>query len=247
MATPKSGNVPSARPSATKTIVITGAGRGLGLALARACVERGDRVIGTLRDRTRDEGLMALATTYPTRVQVLPLDVGDDASCAALGREVAALTDHVDVLINNAGINSSSPEVAGPERARELERLEADALVTMLQDECPRRALRHPGPASAARRAMWKGRQRHLAPRLPQSEGDWRESRLLHEQGGAQHGDSRSRRRPRAGRDLRGLRPSGRGSNRHGPARCQALAAGGRGRHALARGLAHARRTRAAS
>ena len=34
------------------TVLITGAGRGLGLEFARQCAARGDRVIGTVRDRS---------------------------------------------------------------------------------------------------------------------------------------------------------------------------------------------------
>ncbi len=80
-------------------IVITGANRGIGLALARLYAGRGDEVHGTARAPERATELGALPG-----VRVHALDVRSDASCAALAE---ALGDAgVDVLINNAGIGS---------------------------------------------------------------------------------------------------------------------------------------------
>src|SRR5688572_2668970 len=96
-----------------RSILVTGAGRGLGLAIAKEAVARGHSVIGTLRDRGRGAGLVELAAREPDGVRVLRLDVSDEAACSALRNEVARLADHLDVVINNAGINSGSPEVGG--------------------------------------------------------------------------------------------------------------------------------------
>jgi len=76
------------------TVVITGAGRGIGLALARSYVAAGATVIRTLRDPA--------ASAEPALGEVLPLEVADAGSVAALAE---ALADRpIDVLINNAGI-----------------------------------------------------------------------------------------------------------------------------------------------
>jgi NAD(P)-dependent dehydrogenase (short-subunit alcohol dehydrogenase family) len=80
-------------------IVITGANRGIGLALARLFASRGDEVHGTARDPKRAEELAALPG-----VRVHPLDVRSDTSCAELARALAP--EGVDVLINNAGVGS---------------------------------------------------------------------------------------------------------------------------------------------
>ena len=130
--------------------MITGAGRGLGLAIAQCCVARGDRVMGTLREPSRDEGLLALERSAPDRVHVLPLDVGIEADVAALGREVAARTGHVDVLINNAGINASSPDVGVRTRAADLEQLDGGALMMLLRTNAI-------GPVLVARAARQRG------------------------------------------------------------------------------------------
>ena len=104
-------------------VVITGAGRGLGLQFARQCVARGDTVYATVR---RDsEALRELGAT------VLRLDVADPASIEAFAAELAGLTDRVDLLINNAGINSRGvPEGQGNVRFGDLE---PEGILTMVR------------------------------------------------------------------------------------------------------------------
>jgi NAD(P)-dependent dehydrogenase (short-subunit alcohol dehydrogenase family) len=82
-------------------VVITGANRGIGLALARLYAQRGDTVFACCRSPSEANELHALAKNHA--VTVLALDVGDDASVAALAEALAAVP--VDTLINNAGVN----------------------------------------------------------------------------------------------------------------------------------------------
>jgi NAD(P)-dependent dehydrogenase (short-subunit alcohol dehydrogenase family) len=82
-------------------VVITGANRGIGLALAHLYAERGDQVFGCCRAPSKAQELQALARSH--RLTVLPVDVGDDASVAALAAELGLAP--VDVLINNAGVS----------------------------------------------------------------------------------------------------------------------------------------------
>lgn len=102
---------PSLRPPGDRTIVITGAGRGLGLGLATRLAAAGDRVIGTARRPDTAAELAAVAD------RVIALDVADDASISAAVDAVADL-DHIDVLINNAGIDAravgAEAEARGP-------------------------------------------------------------------------------------------------------------------------------------
>jgi NAD(P)-dependent dehydrogenase (short-subunit alcohol dehydrogenase family) len=79
------------------TVLITGANRGIGLAMAGAFLQRGRRVIATCRDPAGAEALNGL----PGDLQVLPMDVSDAATVAACA---AAVAEPVDILINNAGI-----------------------------------------------------------------------------------------------------------------------------------------------
>jgi NAD(P)-dependent dehydrogenase (short-subunit alcohol dehydrogenase family) len=80
------------------TILITGANRGIGLALARQYAARGDQVIGVCR-----QGSDALAKT-DARVEA-GVDVTDDAALAALAKRLQDV--RIDVLVCNAGILSN--------------------------------------------------------------------------------------------------------------------------------------------
>ena len=92
------------------TYLITGIGRGIGRELARALLQRGDRVVGTLRDlgKIPSEWSDVIAGG---QLRLLALDVRDGASI----REAAASLDEpIDVLVNNAGI-------IGPQRQSTLD------------------------------------------------------------------------------------------------------------------------------
>lgn len=73
--------------------LVTGANRGLGLAFARALLERGARKVYAA---ARDPGSITLPGVVPVR-----LDVTDVAQARALARELGDVT----LLINNAGIS----------------------------------------------------------------------------------------------------------------------------------------------
>jgi NAD(P)-dependent dehydrogenase (short-subunit alcohol dehydrogenase family) len=93
---PAEGRADDAAPQQTRTVLVTGANRGLGLEFARQYKEAGWHVIGTARDPEDAKELEALG------VRVMQLDVADQHSVAQLA---AALGDEpIDLLINNAGI-----------------------------------------------------------------------------------------------------------------------------------------------
>lgn len=82
-------------------VVITGANRGIGLALVGTWLARGAEVIATARDvklATELNGMLANG-----KLRVFPLDVGSDDSVKVFAEALGAAT--VDVLINNAGIS----------------------------------------------------------------------------------------------------------------------------------------------
>lgn len=82
------------------TTLITGIGRGIGHELARVLLERGERVIGSLRDPAQvSQDLSGFVAGG--QLTLLELDVRDAASIAEAARRV---DEPVDVLINNAGI-----------------------------------------------------------------------------------------------------------------------------------------------
>jgi len=87
----------------TKTVLITGAYRGLGLESARLLLVKGFEVI--LTARKADEGKKAVQSLAGKgKVSFVSMDVAQDASIAAAVRDVSRLVDHLDVLINNAAV-----------------------------------------------------------------------------------------------------------------------------------------------
>jgi len=85
-------------------VLVTGSNRGLGLEFVRQLLARGDRVYAACRHPGRALALTELAGAHPGHLVVLPLDVDKERSIAELARETGALTDTLDVLINNAGM-----------------------------------------------------------------------------------------------------------------------------------------------
>jgi NAD(P)-dependent dehydrogenase (short-subunit alcohol dehydrogenase family) len=87
-------------------VVITGANRGIGFALAGLYAARGAKVFACCRAPSEAKDLATLARLHV--LTVLPVDVSDDASVAALGAALGATP--VDVLINNAGVSGGPLE-----------------------------------------------------------------------------------------------------------------------------------------
>jgi NAD(P)-dependent dehydrogenase (short-subunit alcohol dehydrogenase family) len=85
-------------PQDGRTVVITGANSGIGLAAARELARAGARVIFAVRDPARGE--KAAATVAGER-EVRQLDLSDLASVRAFAE---AWEDGLDVLVNNAGV-----------------------------------------------------------------------------------------------------------------------------------------------
>lgn len=79
-----------------KVALVTGANRGLGLEVSRRLAARGVLVFAGVRKPSEMPVLPG--------VEVLALDVTDDASAAAAATQVRASQGRLDILVNNAGI-----------------------------------------------------------------------------------------------------------------------------------------------
>ena len=86
---------------AGKTVLVTGASRGIGAAIAQAMSAEGAQVAITYRTRATEAQAVADACTG--EVLVLPLEVGDRGSVEAAFDTLVSLWGGVDVLVNNAG------------------------------------------------------------------------------------------------------------------------------------------------
>jgi NAD(P)-dependent dehydrogenase (short-subunit alcohol dehydrogenase family) len=86
-----------------RTVLVTGANRGLGLETARQLAERGDRVILTSRDEASGRAAAADLARRGRAVEYMKLDVTDPADVD----RIAGLFDEdrpLDVLVNNAAV-----------------------------------------------------------------------------------------------------------------------------------------------
>lgn len=94
----------------TQIAVITGATRGIGLATARLLAERGYTIVVTGRDpeAAKQVADQLIAQGHSAESEKLEVTSFESAKCAA--EAIADRHDHIDVLVNNAGI---LPEATG--------------------------------------------------------------------------------------------------------------------------------------
>lgn len=95
-----------------RAAVVTGAGRGIGLAIARRLAEAGaDVVIGDLDVASAEAGAAQLSKEFGRRVVGVSLNVMEEASIIALADKAVAEFGKLDIWVNNAGIFPGSPTV----------------------------------------------------------------------------------------------------------------------------------------
>src|SRR6478609_6860347 len=97
-----------APPPAAPTLILTGATGGLGRLAAHALARTGARLILPARDEARAAALAEeLRRDVPgARVETPIADLSRPGEAAALGRDIAARHDHIDALVNNAGLHA---------------------------------------------------------------------------------------------------------------------------------------------
>lgn len=94
-----------------KNAIVTGAGRGMGFAIAKALYEEGARVaIIDIDEKGVMEAAQKLDSTYG-RVMGRKVDVTDKAGIHGFIEEVKRLWGRVDVLVNNAGGALNTPYI----------------------------------------------------------------------------------------------------------------------------------------
>jgi NAD(P)-dependent dehydrogenase (short-subunit alcohol dehydrogenase family) len=86
-----------------KTLLITGANRGIGLEMTRQATARGDTVIACTRNALESPDLVALARQHET-ITVLGLDVNAETDMKQIA---AGMRRSIDILVCNAGALSS--------------------------------------------------------------------------------------------------------------------------------------------
>ena len=128
---------------AERVAVITGGGGGIGRADALKLAAAGASIVLGDLDLARAEATAAVVRAAGGEAQAVRVDVADEADVEAFLERAAALRGRVDILINNAGIFSSTP-VAEMSLADWSRMLAIHLTGTFL---CARAALRYMVPA----------------------------------------------------------------------------------------------------
>jgi NAD(P)-dependent dehydrogenase (short-subunit alcohol dehydrogenase family) len=103
-------SVPSSNTAGA--VLIVGASRGLGLAMAAEFLGRGWSVLGTVREGART-GLHDLAEAHPGRIEIETLDITAPDQIAALHGRLSGR--RFDILFVNAGIANANPRQSAAE------------------------------------------------------------------------------------------------------------------------------------
>lgn len=94
-----------------KTALVTGGSRGIGLEIARSLLNEGAKVIVCSRKK---QGLEAAAVTLgnPDTLTLIPAHIGKPDDVDALFATIQEKFGHLDILINNVGMNLITPGIA---------------------------------------------------------------------------------------------------------------------------------------
>jgi NAD(P)-dependent dehydrogenase (short-subunit alcohol dehydrogenase family) len=101
----------------SRTIVVTGGGRGIGKAIALAFAEPGANIIITSRTQSQLDATAAAIAARGARATAIAMDVSDEASVAQGFGSLHGHAAHVNVLVNNAGVGGGEV-VQGSDVAR---------------------------------------------------------------------------------------------------------------------------------
>ena len=102
----------SERTFGGSVVIVTGAGHGIGRAIAVAFAEQGAAVVAADRDVARAEGVAAeLRERFATPALPIQCDVSDSAAVTAMVARTVAELGRIDVLVNNAGVYPNTPVV----------------------------------------------------------------------------------------------------------------------------------------
>lgn len=110
----RSDSPPSAARFEDKTVIVTGAGRGIGRAIALAFAREGARLVLAARTKKQIEETAAIITRQGGQAVAIACDVTQEEAVKQLTRGAVKAFGGIDILVNNAGAGSFRPAYGTP-------------------------------------------------------------------------------------------------------------------------------------
>ncbi|MDJ0709558.1 MAG: SDR family NAD(P)-dependent oxidoreductase [Woeseiaceae bacterium] len=104
-----------------KTVLVTGANRGIGRAIASRFAKEGFHVIVAVRDATKADDVIQEIETAGGSVEAVTVDMSDPASIEKAAQEISGRHESLDVLVNNAAIHVGMEDTILDARKEDLE------------------------------------------------------------------------------------------------------------------------------
>ena len=126
--------------------VVTGANSGIGRATALHLASAGYRVFGTVRSLDKAGKLLERAKDNGVTLEVIEMDVADTQSVSRGFADIARIVDHIDVLVNNAGVGGNGVvEESTPEMFAASFNVNVSGVVRCIQQVLPKMRARGSG------------------------------------------------------------------------------------------------------
>jgi L-fucose dehydrogenase len=88
-----------------KVVLVTGGAKGIGAAITKICAQEGAIAVVVDRDVLACEQLHTELTAQGVQTSFIAMDLSSAENCEAVVRQVIVTVDHINALVNNAGIN----------------------------------------------------------------------------------------------------------------------------------------------
>jgi L-fucose dehydrogenase len=88
-----------------KVVLITGGGKGIGAAIARACARENAKTVIVDRDAESGRGMAKELQSLSVESEAIEADLTSPANCKSAAEAAAKRFGRIDALVNNAGIN----------------------------------------------------------------------------------------------------------------------------------------------
>src|SRR4051812_43522833 len=126
----------------TRTVIVSGGSKGLGLGIVRACLKAGYNVCTFSRTQTKE--ITSLLEEYPDNLHYLAADQKNPAAAATIVKAARQRFRRVHALVNNAAVGYDGLlAVMPPNRIEELIQINVTSSL-LLTRECVREFLRLP-------------------------------------------------------------------------------------------------------